>query len=271
MRGSIIGRGRTQVFTFMEEHRDVSDMGQQADYADVRNRQAILEGVNAGKRIIFLCYTLAASMERQLDFVTAAVLKRYERQELQSTIYSCLKEIVVNATRANARFVYFQEKGLDESNPEEYKQGQAMLKQELSESWIQEYGGKARNRGLKVQVAFEHEASGLRLWVYNDTDMLPADEKRVRERLREGMSYDDLVSFYMTNADEGEGAGMGLVMNLLLLKGEKINPALFRVGVIDGKTMARIEIPFHDGFESVRGQNPYGLEARSDDIRLIYD
>ena len=76
------------------------------------------------------------------------------------------------------------------------------------------------------------------------------------------MSYDDLLSFYMANGDQTEGEGMGLVMNLLLLKGEEIDPALFRIGNIDGKTMGRIEIPFTENFQSVRGKDPRGWKDR---------
>lgn len=110
----------------------------------------------------------------------------------------------------------------------------------------------------------------MRIWVFNDTDLIPTDEKRIREKLAEGMTYEDLLSFYMANGDQAEGEGLGLVMNLLLLKGENINPALFRLGYIDGKTMARIEIPFSEDFVSTRGENPEGFRDR-DAVRMIFD
>lgn len=92
----------------------------------------------------------------------------------------------------------------------------------------------------------------------------------VETPLRIILTYQDLVSFYMANADQTEGEGMGLVMNLLLLKGENINPGLFRVGMRDGKTMARIEIPFTDNFKSVRGPDPGGFTHRENDINLDF-
>lgn len=234
----------------------------QSKYADVHDREAILQGVEAGRRVVFTAYTLSTVVERQLDFVIAALLNKYGRADLQTTIYSCLKEIVINATKANAKHVFFEANSLDLDNPEEYRKGMAMIKEQLSEKWIDQYGNMAREKDLCVSIEFNHTADGLRIWVFNDTELIPADEQRIREKLAKGMNYEDLLSFYTQMGDQVEGEGLGLVMNLLLLKGENINPALFRVGFADGKTMARIEIPLTDKFESVRGAEPEGYRNR---------
>ena len=239
-------------------------------YADIKDRASILAGINAGRKVVLVTYSLSEIMERQLDFVIAAILKFYERPALQSTLYTCLKEIVVNATRANAKKKFFDSQNLRIDDPEEYKRGNALMKEQMSEQWIEKYGGMAREADLRVTIAIEHEPAGLRAWVINDALLLSAEEARIRERFADGMSYEDLVSFYMSNADQTEGAGMGLVMNLLLLKGENINPALFRIGMVDGKTTARIEVPFTSEFKSVRGDDPGGFKERPDDIRLDY-
>lgn len=227
-------------------------------------RDLMLSGVASGKRIVFVTYSLTDNIERQLDFLIAVVLKKYARESLQATLYSCLKEIVINATKANAKRVFFDECGLRLNDPVDYEIGMKKVKALLSENWIKEYGHKARERDMHVSIAMRHSEDGLRIEVTNESDILPADEERIRQKLAEGMTYEDLVSFYMKNADNTEGEGLGLVMNLILLKGENINPALFRIGMVDGKAMARLEIPFTDNFVSVRGSNPKGFSAGKD-------
>ena len=241
-----------------------------AKYADVQDRESLIEGVESDRRVVFMAYTLSTVMERQLDFVIAILLKKYKRPELQSTIYSCLKEIVINATKANAKHVFFAEHNLRLDDPDQYRKGMTMIKEQLSEKWIEKYGALAKEKNLRVTIEFDHAPDGLRIRVLNDTELIPTDEKRIREKLAEGMNYEDLLSFYMQMGDQDEGEGLGLVMNLLLLKGENINPALFRVGFIDGKTMARIEIPFSDDFVSVRGENPEGYADRPS-INMVFD
>lgn len=236
-----------------------------------QDREQVLKGVESGKRIVFVTYSLTDSIERQLDFLIAVVLKKYARESLQATLYSCVKEIVVNATKANAKKAFFDELGLRLDHPGDYEIGMKKVKAALSEAWIREYGKKAKDRDMHVSIAFRHANEGLRIEVTNDSDILPADEDRIRLKLAEGMTYDDLVAFYMKNADNTEGEGIGLVMNLMLLKAENINPALFRVGMVGGKAMARLEIPFNENFRSVRGEDPTGFAGtKADELEIDF-
>lgn len=238
--------------------------------ASAGNKDQITAGVEAGRKIVLVTHSLTDNVEKQLDFLILTVLTKYGREALQAALYSCVKEVVVNATKANAKRVFFEEQGLKFNDKTDYIEGMKRLKMLLSESWIMEYGRKAKQRDMEVSITFTHNADGLRVEVKNDADILPTDEERIRLKLAEGTSYDDLAAFYMKNMDNTEGEGLGLVMNLLLLKAENINPALFRIGMVDGKSLARIEIPFSENFKSVRGINPDGF-VRDDEIGLELD
>lgn len=231
-----------------------------ARFEDVRNRDALLNQVNAGAALLFVTSDLSDAFEHQLDFMVAAILKRYGRESMQASIYTALKEMVVNATKANAKLAWFRDQGLDVDSEAEYKAGIQRLRGQYDESWLESFGGQARQMGLQVKIAVEHSEAGLRFEVSN-APLTRFEEKRVREKFREGMRHDDLVSFYMSNADQQEGEGIGLALIVLLLKAEGIDPHLFRVGVRGGQTVARLEIPLSSAFESVRGRNPAGHAA----------
>lgn len=237
---------------------------------EIGNLEQIISGVAAGRKFVLVTHSLTNNVEKQLDFLIASILRKYGRESLQAALYSCVKEIVVNATKANAKRVFFDEHGLRVNDREEYVEGMKRIKALLSESWIMEYGRKAKQRNMEVSISLHHNPDGLRVEVTNDADILPTDEERIRLKLAEGTTYDDLAAFYMKNMDNTEGEGLGLVMNLLLLKAENINPALFRIGMVGGKSLARIEIPFTENFRSVRGINPDGF-VRDDEIGLELD
>ncbi|MCB1326482.1 MAG: histidine kinase [Spirochaetales bacterium] len=226
-------------------------------YEDVRNRESILKAINTGQKLVFLTHVLSENMEHQLDFVIAALLKKYDQEHLQSTFYTCLKEIVINATKANAKEAYFKAEGLKIDQEEDYERGMARLRGAMNEAWIEKYGAAAKEMGLDVSITFEHNSDGVRVLVWS-SPMKAREESRIRQKLAEGMRYDDIVAFYLANADQTEGEGIGLVMILLLLKAEHISPHLFRIGTVEQKTLARLEIPLSENFVSVRGADPAG-------------
>lgn len=221
----------------------------------------IKDAIAKGKKITLITYHLSEKMEKQIDSVVSLLLSHYNKAELQPTLYSLIKEMVVNGTKANAKHIFLQELNINSDVEQDYHNGMIQMKEKLSEDFIIEYGQKAKTAGLDVKITFFHNDDGIRVEVTNNLTIIPADEKRLRLKLKEGMGYDDLASFYMANVDNTEGEGIGLVMNLLLLKAENIDPALFRVATNDGFTTARVEIPLSENFVSVRGKNPAGFPS----------
>ncbi|HNM05819.1 MAG TPA: histidine kinase, partial [Leptospiraceae bacterium] len=86
----------------------------------------------------------------------------------------------------------------------------------------------------------------------NNTPILPAEEKRLREKMKKSMAYDSIAEFYMDNMDNTEGAGLGIAMTMILLKNEGIDPNLFRIVTKPDKTLARIEVPFTSDYVTFR-------------------
>ena len=103
-----------------------------------------------------------------------------------------------------------------------------------------------------VELNFDYTSDGLVINVVNTTPINVHDEAKMREKLRFAMGVEDLAEFYINHGDDTDGAGIGIALIILLLKGENLDPSLFRIGVKEGKTMARLEIPFTTNYLSVR-------------------
>ena len=148
--------------------------------------------------------------------------------------------------------LFFLENSLNIDNPEDYARGIILFKKDINKSNLRQSGARNKEKNIYVRVKFSYDSTGLEIEVLNNTELLPAEEARIREKLALGDKYDDLMSYYMDNSDSTEGEGLGLVLSLILLKAENLDPSLFRIGTKNGLTFARIEIPFSEKFVSKR-------------------
>lgn len=217
--------------------------------------------VNDRRRISVVTWTVNTDIEQHLNSIIDSILSTHGKPELKGPIYTCIKELAINGTKANQKRIFFELEGLDMDNPEEYKRGLVLYKQSLSESKVIELGKIARERGLYVKISFDYDETGMCIRVCNNTPINPEEEIRLRQRLSRAAKYDDIVQFYLEQADETEGVGMGLALIVMLLRGVGIDPHYFRIGQMGGITMAVLEIPFNGEFVSIRekylnGKNP---------------
>lgn len=210
--------------------------------------------VEGNKQINLVSYALSEDMERKLETVIEKILERFNRADLKSSIYTSIKELAINGTKANIKKIYFDELGINPLNHTEYEEGIQLFKKHFSEAWLYEYGKKAKEHGLFVKIKFFYDEYGMRVEISNNVAILPVDEKRLREKLAQAMKYDDIAQFYMEAGDSTEGEGIGIALVVLLLKAEGIDPQLFRVGIINQFTTSRIEIPFSEEFKTIREQ-----------------
>jgi len=218
----------------------------------LKERDALLTAISEGAKIVILVSHLSEKMEDELAFIISSVLGKYEKESLFTSFYSILKELVVNATKANAKKIFFQENGIEDEKSPGYAEFSRDFRENLTDEWMRLYAEKAKEAMLLVCIILEHDLSGLVLKVKNSIEISDHDEMRLREKLKTGLSFKNLKEFYVYNADQTEGEGIGLVMNLFLLKGENYDPNLFRIGNANGSAIARVEIPFSKDFTSNR-------------------
>jgi hypothetical protein len=158
----------------------------------------------------------------------------------------------MNSLKANAKRIFFEENKLNINNLEEYDHGIKIFKQEIGNKKIRELCEKGRRNKIHIKIMFTHKMNGLKIEILNNAEILKQEEKRIRTKLSKGQKYTNMFDFYNENSDTTEGEGLGLVLSLLMLKSEGIDPSNFRIGSKNGITKTRIEIPFEESYQSER-------------------
>jgi len=201
------------------------------------------EAVKKGGELVFITYSLLEDTEEKIKFVLAKILEKHQQEELFTPLYSCIKELIANSTKANAKKILMDEGRIQ--NPEDLMEVVEKLRTILNEEALLEYGIKAKERRLSTRTYFRMEGGVLVISVVNNLPLTRKDLERIHERIEKSAQYDSIAEFYLENPDPiAEGMGLGLSMVVVLLKSINIDYRNFEVTTdAASKTYATMRIP----------------------------
>lgn len=203
------------------------------------------DSVDKRMKINVISYSLVEKTEKQIDLILEEILKRYNKSNIRGSIYTCIKELAVNGTKANLKSVFFEKKNISLNDPEESKRGTEDFKKVLEKSKEKNFGKVVYDRGFYVKIGFEYSDDGLTISVFNNCLIPATDRERIITKLEKSKTYESIADYYMDAFDDTEGAGMGLAMVVIILKGMGIDVENFKIDLEEKSGMlATIRFPF---------------------------
>ncbi|WP_028972901.1 HDOD domain-containing protein [Spirochaeta cellobiosiphila] len=205
----------------------------------------ILKAARSNIPITIKTYTLPRETEMQLEEVLRFFLAEVGQDHLIDHLSYCLRELTVNAKKANTKRVYFEEKGFNIEDPASYEKGIKGFKDETLSNisyWLE----KQKKAGYYIKVQFHHQTDALRIAIKNNVAINRKEENRIKERIAKSRSYDSMEDAFTEILDDSEGAGLGIVIMILMLKKMGLNEDAFAIAAINGETIATLHIPFNE-------------------------
>jgi putative nucleotidyltransferase with HDIG domain len=189
-----------------------------------------------------LTYTLPHDIEVYMEEVLDVFLAELGQKKLKDYLIYCLRELAVNAKKANTKRVYFESRGLDINDAEHYESGMETFKQDTLEN-IGWYLQKQKEKGYYVKVIFQAKGSNIMLEVRNNVEINKKEYLRIHDKLARSRKYTSLEEALSQVLDPSEGAGLGLVILVLMLKKIGLDEECFDIWAEGGETVARITVP----------------------------
>ncbi len=205
--------------------------------------QKILDAIKKGQPISLKTTTLPFSIETLLDDILDKILTKYQKNELKNAISLCLKEVTGNAKKANLKRTFFRKHGLDISNPDDYDSGMEQFKAEVSDN-IDLYHKLLEDMKYFIQITYQYSSEGIVVTVSNNSPVSKEELMRIRDRYEKALEYSDSEQAFYDAVDQTEGAGLGIIMTVLMLKKVGINPKNFIINSREGVTVARLAVHF---------------------------
>ena len=210
---------------------------------DKRFQRDLITAIKNANDIVFVTYSALENTEEKIKFALAKILEKHNREEIFTPIYSCIKELIANATKANAKRILIDEGKI--SNPDDPVEVVKQIRSILNEEALLEYGLKAKTRNLSTRIYLRVHNKNLLIEVINNLPLSEKEINKITEKIEKASKYDNIAEFYMENPDpEAEGMGLGISMIVVLLKNIDITYKNFIVTTDrTEKTYAKILIP----------------------------
>jgi putative nucleotidyltransferase with HDIG domain len=177
-----------------------------------------------------------------LDSILETFLAELGQPKIHEALSYCVKELILNAEKANAKRIYFEEHGLEISRKEDYEKGMIGFHRELSEN-LTHFLQRLRERQMSIDVAFHSTGGGLTVTVTNDAALAPTEQARIKERIVRARTFRSFSEALETSLDHSEGAGLGIMILLQFLKSIGLEEDGFSVRTERGKTVSSIVVP----------------------------
>ncbi|MDR1278325.1 MAG: HDOD domain-containing protein [Treponema sp.] len=208
----------------------------------VVDESKVKKAVQAGIPLTITTFTLPHEIEAYIEQVIAVFLQQVGQENLKDYIVYCVQELAVNAKKANTKRVYFIERGLDLANPEDYREGMANFKENTLGN-IAHYLQLQKEKGLYIKLILQIKKNIIHIEVRNNVAVTKTELIRIHDKLARSRQYSSLEDAFAQVLDDSEGAGLGLVILVLMLKKMGLDEDCFDILGTDKETIARIVIP----------------------------
>jgi putative nucleotidyltransferase with HDIG domain len=202
----------------------------------------VKKAVQAGVPLTITTFTLPHEIEIYIEQVLTVFLREVHQEKLKDYVVYCVQELAVNAKKANTKRVYFMEKGLDLTNPAQYKEGMTTFK-DATLSNIAHYLQIQKDKGLYVRLILQVRKNIVYIEVRNNVAVTKTELIRIHDKLARSRQYNSLEDALAQVLDNSEGAGLGLVILVLMLKKMGLDEDCFDILSTEKETVARLIVP----------------------------
>ena len=201
--------------------------------------------IRAGIPLSITTYTLPHEMEIYMGSVLSAFLQELNQGQMVEYLQYCLNELITNSKKANTKRIFFKEKGLDIFNDDDYEEGMKTFKVETLNN-IKYYLQKQKEAGLYVKLILQTRNNKLKIEVRNNSELTLTEYKRMHDKLSRAQQYTSVDQAISQILDDSEGAGLGLVIMILMLEKIGLTEENFQILSEHGETITRIILPLDE-------------------------
>ncbi|HON77903.1 MAG TPA: hypothetical protein PK544_05395 [Spirochaetota bacterium] len=205
------------------------------------------QAIVSSKPVRLVAYSVSPVIESALKKILFTYLKAQGCEVLHDSLYTAVKELLINAIKANYKNIYFENYS-SKNKAEEiigYNTALELFKLELGRDEGTYLSNIARNRNMNAEIIWRQTGEQMRVDVVNPVSMTELEIQNVRKKMDFARRCVDISEYFLNEEDDPnqEGAGLGLILIMMILKSLGGGDENFFINSGDGKTTATLIVP----------------------------
>ena len=198
--------------------------------------------------LVITTHTLSHNMETYMGNVLSAFLTELHQEQMIQYITYCQNELMTNAKKANTKRIYFKQKRLDINLESDYKKGMETFKKDTLSN-IKHYLYLQKKAGLYIKLIIQVKNNNICLEVQNNSRLTYFEYKRIHDKVSRAQQYEFIGESMNEVLDDSEGAGLGLIIMILMMRKIGMSEDRFQTLCENGITKTRISLPINKEFQ----------------------
>ncbi|OJF76601.1 MAG: hypothetical protein BKP49_06395 [Treponema sp. CETP13] len=202
------------------------------------------QAIQTGIPLSITTYTFPHEMEIYMAEILRSFLKEIDEEFMAEYLIYCMNELVTNAKKANTKRVYFREKCLDINNPDNYEQGMKTFKKDTLNN-IQYWLSLQKQAGYYIKTILQVKNGKIKIEIRNNAALTKFEFMRIHDKIARSRKYDSVDDAFSQILDDTEGAGLGIIIMVLMLKKIGVSDDNYTILSENGETISRIILPLN--------------------------
>ncbi|MBN2625294.1 MAG: hypothetical protein JXA95_01410 [Spirochaetales bacterium] len=207
-------------------------------------RKRVKDSIKKETPLVLSTTNLLRHVEDQLFHFIRMYIDELSLAEYEEMIIYAIRELMANANKANLKRLYFQENGLDINRADQYRQGMSSFMENAYYD-LQRYTVMMAEQNIYVKISFLVQDDYLIISIANNTLLSEEEETRIGEKISHAWTFSSMAEAMEEILDGTEGAGLGIVSIIMMLKNMGITEKdSLVIDMTESDTRAVMRIPY---------------------------
>lgn len=213
------------------------------------DKEKVITAIKLQIPIEITTYSLPREMEMYIHEVLSLFLSTCHQEHMDQYLNFCLGELLSNSKKANTKRIYFEEKNLNINSHEDYVLGMKTFKEDTMAN-LSYYLTQQKKAGLYIKIVLQLLNNEIKIQIKNNVILCDDEKNRIQNKLDSVKQYNNPEDVYRDVLDQTEGAGLGIIIIVLMLQKIGLSKENFKVYSTDTETITSIVLPLNEAIQS---------------------